>query len=538
MAYTEQLPTDSAAKKFIAPLVNNGGSNEFQAVAGTNRRTQNAEIVCDESVDVTTTSGAGATIGTTADAKVDTDAAGTLSSKLRGLVSLFVTFLTRLPTSLGQKAMAASLAVTVASDQSEVATKVATGSNVVEGAVADAAIITDTTGTLSGKLRGLVKWAFERMPTSLGQKAMAASLPVVIASDQSPISVAVTGSPGSEAYVQIADGKDVVEGSFADAAVITDANGTVSSKLRGLIVLFVNFLSRIPASLGQKAMTASLPVVFASDQTALPVSGNFSIGTMNIALESKYRATPSGTTHSRLTVDGTVRQLGSLNSNATNVLLTIEEYPLMATFDGTSPSSTNGHLLEPGATILLTSSQAASAKFLRISSNSYIYYTELTVMPGSRMTFNVTTPEIDTVAYATGDVIGTLNSFPLDTIIDYPAVVIREIVLADANKNNADIDILFFWSNPASSTIIDNAALNIVKADMNKVVAVVHVVGADYADMGSTSVAAKISEVYLDAYAAAGYTSTLFFVLVSRDTMTYSSSDNLTVQIHLERLDR
>jgi len=62
------------------------------------------------------------------------------------------------------------------------------GADVAEGATADAAVITDTTGTVSGKLRGLVKWAFERMPASLGQKAMTASLPVTIASDDTLVS--------------------------------------------------------------------------------------------------------------------------------------------------------------------------------------------------------------------------------------------------------------------------------------------------------------------------------------------------------------
>ncbi|MBI5035554.1 MAG: hypothetical protein HZB51_34110 [Chloroflexi bacterium] len=52
------------------------------------------------------------------------------------------------------------------------------------GATSDAAVVTDANGTLSGKLRGLVKWAFERMPASLGQKARAASLGVALASDQ------------------------------------------------------------------------------------------------------------------------------------------------------------------------------------------------------------------------------------------------------------------------------------------------------------------------------------------------------------------
>lgn len=66
---------------------------------------------------------------------------------------------------------------------------IASGASPDIGAVADSAVVTDTTGSLSGKLRGLVKWAFERMPASLGQKAMAASLPVVIADNQSTVEV-------------------------------------------------------------------------------------------------------------------------------------------------------------------------------------------------------------------------------------------------------------------------------------------------------------------------------------------------------------
>ena len=73
-----------------------------------------------------------------------------------------------------------------------VAVTIADGADVAEGATADAAVVTDTVGTLSGKLRGLIKWAFERMPASLGQKAMAASLPVVVASDQSAVPVSGT----------------------------------------------------------------------------------------------------------------------------------------------------------------------------------------------------------------------------------------------------------------------------------------------------------------------------------------------------------
>jgi hypothetical protein len=52
-------------------------------------------------------------------------------------------------------------------------------------------------------------------------------------------------------------------GATSDAAVVTDANGSMPSFLRGLVKMFAAVL---PASFGQKAMTASFPVVLASDQ--------------------------------------------------------------------------------------------------------------------------------------------------------------------------------------------------------------------------------------------------------------------------------
>lgn len=85
---------------------------------------------------------------------------------------------------------------------------IADGADVTQGALADAAVITDVNGTLSGKLRGLVKWAFERMPASLGQKAMAASLPVVIASDQSALTVASHAVTNAGTFATQADVTD------------------------------------------------------------------------------------------------------------------------------------------------------------------------------------------------------------------------------------------------------------------------------------------------------------------------------------------
>ena len=105
------------------------------------------------------------------------------------------------------------------------AVSIADGSDVAEGTTTDAAVVTDTTGTLSGKMRGLVKWAFERMPASLGQKAMTASLPVVIASDQSAVTVTgtVTATTGGLTDVQLRATPVPVSGTLTVNTGLTDA---------------------------------------------------------------------------------------------------------------------------------------------------------------------------------------------------------------------------------------------------------------------------------------------------------------------------
>lgn len=158
-------------------------------------------------------------------------------------------------------------------------TRIASGASADIGAVADAAIITDTTGSLSGKLRGLVKWAFERMPASLGQKAKTASLPVVIASDQDALAVTMASVPtGGATEATLAtrlseSDFDTKVGALTETAPATDtASSGLNGRLQRIAQRLTSLIALLPTSLGQKAMTASLPVVIASDQSAIAVS--------------------------------------------------------------------------------------------------------------------------------------------------------------------------------------------------------------------------------------------------------------------------
>lgn len=90
VTYGETQTKDTDGKKFQGVLTDTGSAtNEFYAVKGVNKATQNSETVADMSVAVTTASGAGAAIGATGDAAITTDTTGTVSGKLRGIVAWF-----------------------------------------------------------------------------------------------------------------------------------------------------------------------------------------------------------------------------------------------------------------------------------------------------------------------------------------------------------------------------------------------------------------------------------------------------------------
>lgn len=68
--------------------------------------------------------------------------------------------------------------------------------------------------------------------------------------------------------VKVADGEDATLGITTGAKVVTDAAGTIQQYLRGLVTLIA---ARLPV-LGQALSAASLPVTLASDQSALAVT--------------------------------------------------------------------------------------------------------------------------------------------------------------------------------------------------------------------------------------------------------------------------
>lgn len=118
----------------------------------------------------------------------------------------------------------------------------------------------------------------------------------------------VAGGAGGGA-VTVANAADVVEGALADAAVVTDANGTLSGKLRGLIVIMLRMFAlgtpvRIDPTGGtvqpvSGTVTANLGTIgaaaTAAKQPALGTAGTASadvISIQGIASMTKLLVTP------------------------------------------------------------------------------------------------------------------------------------------------------------------------------------------------------------------------------------------------------
>lgn len=131
------------------------------------------------------------------------------------------------------------------------------------------------------------------IPSTTGQKTMANSLGVVIASDQSAIPITSTDL-----------------GTTADASASTDT-GTFS-----LISLIKRLLTKLPG-LGQAVMASSQPVVIASNQSTLPINGATASATANAGNPVKIAAVNNTT--SPTYTDG---QVGDLQMNTRGALLT------------------------------------------------------------------------------------------------------------------------------------------------------------------------------------------------------------------------
>ena len=90
----------------------------------------------------------------------------------------------------------------------------------------------------------------------------------------------------------------------------------------------------------------------------------------DLVIEADY--IPNGTeADERLTVaDTAIALTASFDPDTTHILLDIQTAAVMVTFDGSNPTTSNGHYLEVGTREVWPVTMAEAAKFIRATSTS------------------------------------------------------------------------------------------------------------------------------------------------------------------------
>lgn len=152
-------------------------------------------------------------------------------------------------------------------------------------------------------------------------------------------------------------------------------------------------------------------------------------------------------------------------------------------------------------------------------------------MPEIRI-IDVPVTVLATPDYSAGDSIGAAITSTALTISDVArrslVGTIKSVILADSANQKLDIDVVFFKSAPTASTFVDNAAITIAQADLEKIVGCVSIVPADYKSYTSNAVAVKSG---LDIPFKCDTDRSMRCALIARTTINFAGADDLHLQV-------
>ena len=138
------------------------------------------------------------------------------------------------------------------------------------------------------------------------------------------------------------------------------------------------------------------------------------------------------------------------------------------------------------------------------------------------------TPAVNTVAYATGDVVGSLLTFEGAALSG--KTLIQAVGLNIKSVQTAAFDLVLFNANPSASTFTNNEAFAVHTDDKEKVCGVIHI--TDLTNLGSNF---SYGQAKNEAYPISLVGTALYGVLVSRGTPTLLSTSDVTITVRLLR---
>lgn len=291
-----------------------------------------------------------------------------------------------------------------------------------------------------------------------------------------------------ELRVREADGDNAALGATTDAAVSTDTTGTISGKLRGLVALMVNFLSRLPAALGgagglKTEVVAALPAGSAAIGKLAANSG-VDIGDVDVT-----SVTP-GTAAANL---GKAEDAAHSSGDVGVMALGVRQ-------DSIAALGADGDYIPP-----------------TMDANG-----QMRVLAGSPDFVVSVTPTLDTNAYAAGDLLFDSTEIAAAVRANGGTAILQSITMLD--KADQGVGMTLVFANAATDFGTLNAAPDPDDTESGTVIGLVAVVAADYLDLGANKVAC-IRNIGLMMKAGAATTSLYVAAVNGTGTPTYANGD-------------
>jgi hypothetical protein len=383
------------------------------------------------------------------------------------------------------------------------------GSLTVDGTVSISGpvTVTGTVATTETRSGGVVDASTTRVTlatdspgvTSLSNLSSASGLPadVVASSDTGTFSIIALIKRGMQNWTTLlgrvptlVSGRIPVDGSEVTQPVSLASAPLPTGAATETTLAAIN--TKVP-TVGQKTMAASWPVVIASDQSAVSVSGTVSTGGLT---DTQLRA-------SAVPVSGTVSTGG-----LTDTQLRASAVPVSGPLTDTQLRSSSVPVLSAGYTTLISATKTRPA---------------------------------DTVTYASGDVInesttvGTNWTFTSCARVNQGTGTIRGVILQDSANQTLKLAAELWLFNVAPGTDNDNTVFTPTDGELDTLVAIIPLstpyVGDGTAAAGGNSVliANNLDEVFRCAAAS----TTLFGVLVARNAYVPVSAGVLRITLKI-----
>ncbi|MBU2051196.1 MAG: hypothetical protein KKH61_19785 [Gammaproteobacteria bacterium] len=395
-----------------------------------------------------------------------------------------------------------------------------------------------------------------------GQAAMAASVPVAIANNQSavPVSVASAGiASGALAAGALVDGADVTQGALADAGVITDAAGSVSAKLRGLIALWLGGLKASSAIIGKVGIDQTTPgttnlvragVVSGGIESGAVASGAFAAGSIAAgaavagAMVDGSDLTQGVTTGAAVITDATgtlqqyLRGLVKLATTAGSFLVRATVASGGIASGGIASGAIASGAVASGA--IASGAIATGAivdlptKGQKTSSGSVpvVLSSDHGPVPTKGTGFNIpVTLTVTNGAYSVADVVGGLITFANACSAAGKSAIINSLTLAGVVA--IPYELWLFPGELSAGTIADNAAFAISATDAANCKGVIPISAADYNTAQSAFNVATVRGVGLQF----SCTATTLYGYLKAVAVTSPGTTTLTITLIGEMID-